>query len=68
MKKVKRIAAALMAALLTAGCLAGCGGSQESESSKGGESKQGGTLVVGIPQDPQSFNPDAKSDRIFSAV
>lgn len=65
MKKVKRIAAALMAALLTAGCLAGCDGSQESESSKGGESKQGGTLVVGIPQDPQSFNPDAKSDDVL---
>ena len=66
MRKMKRMISAFLVIMLVAGCLMGCGGSEKKEETGSGEPKNGGTLVVGISQDPQSFNPNAKFDSIFN--
>lgn len=65
MRKMKRMISACLVIMLVAGCLMGCGGSEKKEETGSGEPKNGGTLVVGISQDPQSFNPNAKSDDVL---
>lgn len=73
---MKKIISLLLSILLVTMCFVGCdnqanndqqenNGNQGSENSQSNEPKKGGTIVVGIAQDPQSFNPNAKSDDIL---
>lgn len=70
MKKMKKFMSLLLVSVFVLTISAGCGkGGGTNEDAGGGESsgetKQGGTIVVGIPQDPQSFNPNAKTDDVL---
>lgn len=61
----KRIALILLISLLVTS-MVGCQTANKDESKPDNGStkgpKQGGTIVVGISEDPQSFNPNAKAD------
>lgn len=65
---MKKIISMVLLISIVAISVAGCGSSNQDvskpESSSDKTSKQGGTIVVGISADPQSFNPNAKADDI----
>lgn len=70
MRKTKKWMSLLLASvfILTTFTACGKGGGADGEEGNGkssGEPKKGGTIVVGIPQDPQSFNPNAKADDVL---
>lgn len=63
--------------MFLAGIMAGCsGGANETNSSnsegssntEGSGPKEGGTLIVGLTGDPQTFNPDARADDYFYPI
>lgn len=70
MKKAKKLMALLLIAALALAVFTGCGngGGEKKEGdseASSGEPKKGGTIVVGISQEPQSFNPNAKADDVL---
>ena len=56
----------LVTFMLIIGILAACNGAnkttKDDSGSSSSDSKKGGTLIVGLSGDPQTFNPDARAD------
>lgn len=65
---MRKILSMVLLISIVAVSVVGCGNSSQDisqpDSSSDGTPKQGGTIVVGISADPQSFNPNAKADDI----
>lgn len=67
---IKKLTAIILALMLLTACNASnnepaVNSGDKNLNSEPNSPKKGGTIVVGIPTDPQSFNPNAKSDDVL---
>ncbi len=59
---MKKVLSMLLVCILTVGLLAACKPAAQTPAGTDGGIKTGGTMIVGLPNDPSSFNPNVAMD------